>query len=99
MRNKRHGRVPNSSSSLRYPFSLHAMILHVESRAGPHGDREPLAFHLGQRRLDVLQILDRWIASDHSYFKIEATDRATYILRYSPSAREWELTLFQAPQH
>ena len=72
------------------------MMLHVESRPVAHGDMEPLAFLLGGRRLEVLQILDRWIASDHSYYKVEANDRATYILRFTPSKRQWELTLFSA---
>jgi hypothetical protein len=71
------------------------MILQVESQAGPHGDREPRAFMLGSLRIDVLQIMDRWIAEDHSYFRIEASDRNRYILRYTPASGEWELTLFQ----
>lgn len=73
------------------------MLLHVEGRPGPHGDIEPVAFLLGGRRVCVLQILDRWIALDHSYFKIEASDRGLYILRFSMPERQWELTLFQAP--
>lgn len=73
------------------------MLLHVESHAGLHGDREPLAFQLGETRIEVLQIIDRWIASDHSYFKIEASDRGMYILRFTPADQQWELTLFQAP--
>lgn len=74
-----------------------AMILHVESRPGLHGDPEPLAFLLGDKRSEVLHIVDRWIARDCSYFKIQASDRGVYILRYTPSERQWELTLFQAP--
>lgn len=73
------------------------MLLHVESCTGLHGDMEPLAFLLGGRRIEVLQIVDRWIARDHSYFKIEASDRGLYILRFTPAERQWELTLFQAP--
>ena len=72
------------------------MLLHVESRPGLHGDLEPMAFQLGGERIEVLQILDRWIASDHSYFKVEASDHALYILRFTPAQRQWELTLFQA---
>lgn len=73
------------------------MLLHVESCAGLYGDMEPLAFLLGDQRIEVLQIVDRWIARDHSYFKIEASDRGLYILRFTPAERQWELTLFQAP--
>lgn len=73
------------------------MLEHVESRPGLHGDMEPQAFQLGERRIDVLEIVDRWIAADHSYFKVEASDRGLYILRFTPAERQWELTLFQAP--
>ncbi|HJV85931.1 MAG TPA: hypothetical protein VJ698_10680 [Noviherbaspirillum sp.] len=72
------------------------MILHVESRADPHGDREPVAFLLGARRIAVATIVDRWIARDHSYYKVMGSDGDTYILRYAPQEREWELTLFQS---
>ena len=73
------------------------MILRVESRTGLHGIVEPVAFLLGGQRINVVQIIDRWIAHDYSYFKIEASDRGMYILRYTPASQQWELTLFQAP--
>lgn len=57
---------------------------------------EPLAFMLGGLRIEVLQITDRWIAEDHSYFRLDASDHSMYILRYTPRFREWELTLFHA---
>lgn len=75
------------------------MILHVESGAGPHGDMEPHAFMLGSRRLAVLQIVDRWLSRDHAYFKVQASDGNTYILRHDEPRQEWELILFQAPEN
>jgi hypothetical protein len=57
---------------------------------------EPQAFLLGGERISVLQIIDRWIAQDHSYYKVAASDHARYILRYTPALQQWELTLFQA---
>lgn len=73
------------------------MMLRVESRPGIHGDLEPLAFLLGGERIEVLRIIDRWIAHDHSYYKIAASDQGTYILRHTPALHLWEMTLFQAP--
>ncbi|OWW19935.1 hypothetical protein AYR66_10905 [Noviherbaspirillum denitrificans] len=72
------------------------MLLHVETRPGLHGDKEPVAFMLGNTRVEVAEILDRWIGSDHSYFRICASDHATYILRHEPLLNQWELTLFKA---
>jgi hypothetical protein len=91
--------MPNKYSSIHAvaPGRSHTLMkLHVESRAGPYGDMEPLAFMLGGSRIEVLQVTDRWISEDYSYFKIEASDLGMYILRYTPPSREWELTLFHA---
>ena len=77
--------------------SLWSMQLHVECRPGLHGDMEPVAFSLGSNRIEVLQIIDRWIGRDHSYFKVEASDQGLYILRLS--GEQWELKLFQGPSN
>jgi hypothetical protein len=73
------------------------MILHVECLPGLYGEMEPLAFHLGEQRIEVLHIADRWLSEDSSYFKINAADASTYILRHVHARQEWELTLYQAP--
>lgn len=73
------------------------MNLQVESSLDPHGDVEPRAFFLGSRRIEVLQIIDRWLATDYGYFKIGASDGGTYILRHDDRSEQWELTLYQAP--
>ena len=73
------------------------MNLQVETRQGMHGEREPVAFMLGERRIEVIQVIDRWLAADHSYFKITGSDQATYILQYLLATREWDMTLFHAP--
>lgn len=73
-----------------------AMKLDVDTKILAHGDVEPFAFRLGARELAVVQVTDRWLATDHSYFKVEANDGATYILRYVPHEEEWEMTWFQA---
>jgi hypothetical protein len=72
------------------------MKLQVESSIGLHGDVEPRAFLLGIRRIEVLQIVDRWLATDYGYFKIEASDGSTCILCHDDLSDDWELTLFQA---
>ena len=72
------------------------MNLQVESSVDLHGDVEPQAFILGTQRLEVLQIIDRWLATDYGYFKLRASDGSTYILRHDGPSDEWELTLFQS---
>jgi hypothetical protein len=70
--------------------------LKVECYAGYRGEQEPRAFLLGDRRIPVIEILDRWLSPRDRYFKIKAEDGGTYVLRHDLSSDRWELTLFQA---
>jgi hypothetical protein len=72
------------------------MKLNVECATGTSGNEEPVAFFLGERRIAVSEIVDRWLATDYGYFKILADDGAIYILRRDDPSGDWELTLFQA---
>jgi hypothetical protein len=73
------------------------MNLQVESTVNAHGDVEPYAFLLGAQRIDVVHIVDRWLSPEYGYFKIQASDGGTYILRHDAISGLWELTLFKAP--
>lgn len=71
------------------------MIVRVECYAGYRGEETPRRFFLGERAVDVVEVLDRWLAPDHRYFKVAGDDRATYILRHDVVTARWELTLFE----
>jgi hypothetical protein len=66
----------------------------VECHAGYRADETPVRFYLGARRVEVAEVLDRWLAPDHRYFKVLGDDGDTYILRHDTGADRWELTLF-----
>lgn len=70
--------------------------IRVECYAGHRGEETPRRFHLGKRKIEVLQVMDRWIAPDHRYFKVFADDGGTYILRYDALSDHWELTLYDS---
>ena len=72
------------------------MLLRVETLAGHAGMMEPAAFWLGETRHAVLEIIDRWPAMDRTYFKVTASDQASYILRHDAATNTWELTLYNA---
>jgi hypothetical protein len=71
------------------------MQLGVECYAGYRGEETPRAIRLGERRVEVLEVLDRWLAPDHRYFKLRGNDGATYIVRHDVASNEWELTLYE----
>ncbi len=66
----------------------------VECYAGYRGEETPVRFRLGDRTEDVKEILDRWLAPDHRYFKLR-TDQGIYILRHDTRSGAWHVTLFQ----
>ena len=72
------------------------MTIRVESYAGHRGEETPRRFHIGERRIEVVEVIDRWHAPDHRYFKIKGDDLATYILRHDMGAARWELTMFDS---
>jgi hypothetical protein len=69
--------------------------LTVECYAGYRGEETPRRFMLGSRRVEVVEVLDRWLAPDHRYFKLLGDDGDTYILRQDSPTGRWDLTLYQ----
>ena len=71
------------------------LAVRVECYAGHRGEESPRRFFLGERRVEVAEVLDRWLAPDHSYFKVKGDDGALYILQHDEVTNAWELTMFQ----
>ena len=69
--------------------------INVECYAGYRAEETPRRIWLGQRKIEVQKILDRWLAPNHRYFKIQGDDDAVYILRHDSESWEWELTFFR----
>ena len=70
------------------------MKIHVECYAGYRGEETPRRFFLGESKIEVLDILDRWLAPDHRYFKLRGDDGYQYIMRHDVETGRWELTMF-----
>ena len=71
------------------------MEIRVECYAGYRDDETPRRILLDGREVAVVEIIDRWLGSDHRYFKVLGSDRATYILRQDFPTRVWEITLYE----
>jgi hypothetical protein len=70
------------------------MKIRVLCYEGYKEQETPRAFLLGETRLEVVEVLDRWRGEDHEYFKLTASDGNRYILRRDRVREEWEITLF-----
>ena len=71
------------------------MTLRVECYAGHRGEETPRRVHFDSRSVEVVEVLDSWLAPDHRYFKVAGDDGASYILRHDPAAGRWELTMYE----
>jgi len=72
------------------------LAVSVECYAGHRGEQTPRALILGDRRIDVAEIVDAWLALDHRYFKLKDADDDTYLVRHDERSDTWELTMFRA---
>lgn len=70
------------------------MAIRVECCAGYRGEPEPFAFWLGERRIAVRGIVDRWFAPTQRWVKVDADDGHLYVLRFDEMTGDWELAAF-----
>jgi hypothetical protein len=55
------------------------------------GQCNPHVFHLGQRRLPVVAILEQWTQAPYCYFRVRVEDGRRFLLRHDPASGEWQL--------
>lgn len=72
------------------------MKITVKCYSGHRADETPLSIQFGSLVVSVKEVQDRWLATDHRYFKILGDDQATYIIRQDMASCDWELTYFKA---
>lgn len=63
----------------------------VECYSGYAADERPVAIRLGERRILVQTIIDRWLGEDHAYFKLAGEDGLVYLIRQDRTTDTWEL--------
>lgn len=71
------------------------MRIKVSCYSGYRGEETPRQLWFGRRGVDVVEVLDRWLAPDHRYFKLLTEDRSIVIVRHDMENWEWELSFFQ----
>ena len=72
------------------------MQIRVDCYAGYRGEETPRFIRLADNKIEAIQVLDRWLAPDHRYFKLLGDDEATYIIRHDSGSGQWELVLYRA---
>jgi hypothetical protein len=67
----------------------------VECYAGYRGEQTPRRFGLEGDWVEIVDVLDSWLAPDHRYFKVRSAQGDVYILRHDVSTHTWDVTLFK----
>jgi hypothetical protein len=70
------------------------LILKVECYAGYRDEETPRCIILGEQKIHVMRVIDRWLAPDHRYFKILGEDHVEYIIRHDIEKWTWELIFY-----
>ena len=85
----------SDAATLRAGAGFRDILIKVECYAGYTGEETPRVLVLGDRRVAVVDVIDRWLAPDHRYFKIRGDDGNLYIVRQDVASGEWTLTMFE----
>lgn len=76
------------------PEADEPLRIDVECYAGYRGEETPVRLRLNDLVIEIIEVLDRWLAPDHRYFKLRAAD-GIYIVRHDMTKGTWELTMFE----
>jgi hypothetical protein len=74
------------------------MHIQVECYAGYRGEETPRCIRMATNKIEVKEIVDRWLSPDHRYFKVIGSDDAIYIIRHDTTAWQWELVFYQSAE-
>jgi hypothetical protein len=77
-------------------MTANPLQVRVVCYAGYKGEESPQRFFLGERAVEVEEVIDRWLDPEHHYFKLRGDDGGIYILRHDISSGQWEMTLFNS---
>jgi hypothetical protein len=73
-----------------------SLQIDVVCYAGYRGEETPERLTLGDRRVGVSEVIDRWLDPRHRYFKLRGDDGSVYLVRHDVAEDIWELTLFDS---
>jgi hypothetical protein len=70
---------------------LHMTKVEVESYAGYKADERPMRLRLGERRLEILEVEDRWYSPGETYFRVRVEGGDRYVLKHMQAQDVWSL--------
>jgi hypothetical protein len=71
------------------------LAVDVECNAGDRGEGTPRRVGAAATKIEIAEVVDRWLAPDHCYFKVRDGDGELHIVRNDVASKRWELTWFR----
>jgi hypothetical protein len=64
----------------------------------PHANLRPVpqTFYLGERRIEIIEVIDQWYGPEYRYVKVKGYDGSVYILGFDEIRDRWELIMFSS---
>jgi hypothetical protein len=56
----------------------------------------PRSLCWGERRVDVIEVVDQWYGPGYRYVKVKGDDGSVYILCFDEICDHWELIMFSS---
>jgi hypothetical protein len=70
------------------------MKIRVECYTGYGGEETPRRFWLGNTKVEVAEVLERWLGPDKRYFKILGDNHSIYTFCLHLKTGIWELSFY-----
>lgn len=67
----------------------------VESYAGYRAEERPLRIRLGEQRLEICEVEDRWYSPGETYFRVVLANGDRYLLRHVEAQDVWSIEGFR----
>jgi hypothetical protein len=68
-----------------------SLPVYVNAYSGYKATERPRKFVLDEVVYEIDAVLDQWYEPSATYFKVQSTERKTYLLRYDEETDEWTL--------
>ena len=80
-------------------MNMNPLTILVECYSGYRGEETPRRFFMGDKAIEIEEVIDRWLDPKYRYFKVRAVENDIYILRHDEQTQRWELTMFQSGKY
>ena len=65
--------------------------IRVDCYSGYRGEETPRRFYVGEKKLEIVEVISRWLEPDYRWFKVRAHDNGLYALRQDIRSGIWVL--------